>query len=116
MASNTRAGLINKVIKVVKKYYKPTEPPKDRKVLEHLVFACCVENSNHEDAEKVYNTLTAEYFDWNEVRDTIVETGAETIWVTHGREDALVYWCQQQGLAAEPLRIAAYDDDGEGGE
>ena len=57
MASNNRAGLINKVIKVVKKYYKPTEPPKDRKVLEHLVFASCVENSNHEEAEKVFHAL-----------------------------------------------------------
>ena len=60
--------------------------------------------------------VISDHVDWNEVRDTIVETGAETIWVTHGREDALVYWCQQQGLAAEPLRIAAYEDDGEGGE
>ena len=28
-------------------------------------------------------------------------TGAETIWVTHGREDALVHWCRQRGLDAE---------------
>jgi endonuclease-3 len=68
MASNNRAGLINKVIKVVKKYYKPTESPKDRKVLEHLVFASCAENSSHEDAEKVFGALNSDYFDWNEVR------------------------------------------------
>ena len=36
--------------------------------------------------------------------------GAETIWVTHGREDALVYWSQQQGLEAEPLSIEAYEE------
>ena len=60
--------------------------------------------------------VISDHVDWNELRETVIETGAETVWVTHGREDALVYWCEQQGLAAEPLRIAAYEDDGEGGE
>ena len=32
------------------------------------------------------------------------------------REDALVYWSQQQGLAAEPLRIEAYEDGPEDAE
>ncbi len=57
--------------------------------------------------------VISDHADWNELRETIRETGAETVWVTHGREDALVYWSQQQGLAAEPLRIEAYDDAGE---
>ena len=60
--------------------------------------------------------VISDHADWNELRQTIRETEAETIWVTHGREDALVYWSQQQGLAAEPLRIEAYDDAGEEGE
>ena len=58
--------------------------------------------------------VISDHADWNELRRTITETGAETIWVTHGREDALVYWCQQQGLLAEPLRIEAYEDGEEG--
>ena len=53
--------------------------------------------------------VISDHVDWNELQATIRETGAETVWVTHGREDALVYWCRQQGLAAEPLRIAAYE-------
>ena len=57
--------------------------------------------------------VISDHADWNELRATIAETGAETVWVTHGREDALVYWCRQQGLAAEPLRIEAYDEGGE---
>jgi putative mRNA 3-end processing factor len=60
--------------------------------------------------------VISDHADWNELRETITETGAETIWVTHGREDALVYWSQRQGLAAEPLNIAAYDDAGEANE
>lgn len=60
--------------------------------------------------------VISDHADWNELRETITETKAETAWVTHGREDALVYWCQQQGLAAEPLNIRAFDDGEEAGE
>jgi putative mRNA 3-end processing factor len=54
--------------------------------------------------------VISDHADWNELRQTITETKANTVWVTHGREDALVYWSQQQGLAAEPLNIEAYED------
>jgi endonuclease III len=88
MASNNRAGLINKVIKVVKKYFKPTEPPKDRKVLEHLLFASCVENSLPEDAEKVFSALTTDYFDWNEVRVSSIRELAEVMKPLNDCEEA----------------------------
>ena len=56
------------------------------------------------------------YRDWGELLQTIGDTNAKTVWVTHGREDALVYWCRQQGLAADPLALPGLDDDGgEGG-
>lgn len=54
--------------------------------------------------------VVSDHADWNELRETIRETGAETVWVTHGREDALVYWCQGEGLTAEPLRIEGYEE------
>jgi putative mRNA 3-end processing factor len=60
--------------------------------------------------------VISDHADWNELRETIVETGASQVWVTHGREDALVYWCRKNGLAAEPLNIIGYDEAGEGGE
>ena len=59
--------------------------------------------------------VISDHADWNELRDTITATGADTVWVTHGREDALVYWSRQQGLAAEPLNIEAYEDGPEDG-
>jgi hypothetical protein len=68
MASKNRAALITKVLKVVKKHYKPVAPPKERSLLENLLFACCLENSLHEPAEKVFHSLSTDYFDWNEVR------------------------------------------------
>ncbi|HEV7719311.1 MAG TPA: ligase-associated DNA damage response exonuclease [Arsenicitalea sp.] len=54
--------------------------------------------------------VISDHADWNELRQTIAETGAQTIWVTHGREDALVYHCRQQGLSAEPLNIQGYEE------
>jgi hypothetical protein len=68
MASKNRAALITKVLKVVKKHYKPVAPPKERSLLENLLFACCLENSLHDAAEKVFHSLSTDYFDWNEVR------------------------------------------------
>lgn len=59
--------------------------------------------------------VISDHADWTELRETITESGAGQVWVTHGREDALVYWCRQQGLAAEPLKIEAYEDGPEDG-
>ncbi len=60
--------------------------------------------------------VISDHADWNELRATIADSGAGTIWVTHGREDALVYYCSQQGLRAEPLNIQGFEDDGGEGE
>jgi endonuclease III len=68
MATPNRATLINRMLKVVRKHYKPIPAAKDRTLFEHLAFACLVENSPYELAEQVFNTLQADYFDWNEVR------------------------------------------------
>ncbi len=43
-----------------------------------------------------------------------LSTKAGKVWVTHGREDALVYHCRQQGLEAEPLNIQAFEEGEEG--
>ena len=68
MATPNRASLINRILKVVRKHYKPVTAAKDRTLFEHLAYACLVENSPHEVAEQVFNSLKADYFDWNEVR------------------------------------------------
>lgn len=72
MASSNRATQINKVLKFAKKRFKPTEIPSDRTVLEHLIFACCAENSLHHLANQVYASLAADYYDWNEVHVTSI--------------------------------------------
>jgi len=77
MATPNRASLINRLLKVVKKHYKPVPAVKDRPLFEHLVFACLVENSPSELAEQVLKSLKDDYFDWNEVRVSTLRELAE---------------------------------------
>jgi putative mRNA 3-end processing factor len=57
--------------------------------------------------------VISDHADWNELRATIAECAAGEVWVTHGREDALVYWAEQHGLRAQPLNLVGYSEGGE---
>lgn len=85
MTTTNRSALLTKVHKVLKKHYKPVVPPADRTVLEHLLYACCLENARYEAADEAFARLKELYFDWNEIRVTTVSELAE---VMHGIPDA----------------------------
>ncbi|PPD15928.1 MAG: DNA ligase-associated DEXH box helicase [Methylobacterium sp.] len=55
--------------------------------------------------------VISDHADWDGLRQTILETGAGEIWVTHGQEDALVHWCLGQGLAAQPLHLVGFGEE-----
>jgi putative mRNA 3-end processing factor len=55
--------------------------------------------------------VISDHCDWPELIDTIQETGAEEIWVTHGREEALVHYCRKLGLRARALSLLGYEDE-----
>jgi putative mRNA 3-end processing factor len=57
--------------------------------------------------------VISDHADWPELIDTILETGAEDVWVTHGRDDALVYELSRRGLKARALALVGFDDEGE---
>jgi putative mRNA 3-end processing factor len=57
--------------------------------------------------------IISDHSDWDELTATILETGASEVWVTHGREEALVRWCQLAGIAARPLHLVGYEDEGD---
>lgn len=57
--------------------------------------------------------IISDHADWDELCDTILATGAEDVWVTHGREDALCHWCATQGIRAQPLSIAGLGEEDE---
>ncbi len=57
--------------------------------------------------------IISDHSDWDELIETIGDTGAGEIWVTHGREEALVRWCELQGIAAKALHLVGYEDEGD---
>ncbi|OCP22273.1 MULTISPECIES: ligase-associated DNA damage response exonuclease [unclassified Ensifer] len=57
--------------------------------------------------------VISDHCDWPELTQTIREVGPSEVWVTHGREEALVRWCELEGIAARPLHLVGYDDEGE---
>ena len=74
MANPNRTSLLNKTHRILKQHYKPVPIPNDRPLLEHILYACCLENAPYEAAERIYNHLSKSFFDWNEVRvSTVME-------------------------------------------
>jgi len=71
MTTPNRSAIISKVYKVLKKHYKPTAPP-ERPALEHLIYACLLENARPDAADEAFAKLKELYFDWNEIRVTTV--------------------------------------------
>jgi putative mRNA 3-end processing factor len=57
--------------------------------------------------------VISDHADWDELCDTIREIGPEEVWVTHGREEALVRWCELQGVPAKPLHLMGYEEEAE---
>ncbi len=55
--------------------------------------------------------VISDHADWPELCQTIRETGAGEIWVTHGSEDALIHWCGTQGIKAKALRLVGRSED-----
>ena len=57
--------------------------------------------------------ILSDHSDWDELITTIRETGASEVWVTHGREEALVRWCETEGIKARALHLVGFEDEGD---
>lgn len=58
--------------------------------------------------------VLSDHADWPELIGTFEELKPEEVWITHGREEGLLRWCELNGQAARALRLVGYDDeDGE---
>ena len=79
MGSVSRTAQFTKVAKVLKKHYKPAANPPERTVLEHLLFACCLEEAQYDAADEAYAAVVHTFFDWNEVRVTSIAELAEAL-------------------------------------
>ena len=56
--------------------------------------------------------VISDHADWPELLRTVGEVGAGEIWVTHGREEALIHALAQRGLRARALALLGYDEEG----
>jgi endonuclease-3 len=88
MSASNRQALITKTQKVLRKHYESVAPPADRSVLEHLLYACCLENAKQDTVDEVFAKLEQSFFDWNEVRVTTVAELSEVMSILPDRADA----------------------------
>ncbi len=78
MGSTSRASQFSKLHKVLAKHYQPVPVP-ERPVLEHLLFACCLENAPYPIAEEAFAGLIDIFYDWNEIRVSTIRELAEAM-------------------------------------
>lgn len=55
--------------------------------------------------------VVSDHCDWPELVQTIADTEAEEIWVTHGREDALVHQIGLMGKRGRALALVGFEED-----
>jgi len=55
--------------------------------------------------------IISDHADWDELTQTISEVRPEALWITHGREEGLLRWCELNGVAASALALVGYEDE-----
>jgi putative mRNA 3-end processing factor len=55
--------------------------------------------------------VISDHADWDELTQTLDDVGAPEVWVTHGNEEALVYYATGKGLKAKALALIGYEDE-----
>jgi len=55
--------------------------------------------------------ILSDHADWDELTDTLTEIAPKEVWVTHGREEALVHWCMTRQIKARALALIGYEDE-----
>ncbi len=57
--------------------------------------------------------IISDHADWPELTATLRELAPGEVWVTHGREEALVHWCALHQIRAKALALVGRDDEAE---
>ncbi len=55
--------------------------------------------------------IISDHADWDELCATIEEVEAGEVWVTHGREEALIHHVRKSGRAARALALIGFEED-----
>ena len=76
MSTPSRADILKRLYTELKKKYTPVVPA-ERSVLEHFIYATCLEDATYEAADAAFNALVTTMSGWNEVRVSSVAELAE---------------------------------------
>ena len=57
--------------------------------------------------------VVSDHADWDELLATCAEVGAPEVWVTHGRDDALVHALGLRGVRGRALHLVGREEEGE---
>ncbi|OYY70618.1 ligase-associated DNA damage response exonuclease [Sphingomonas sp. 28-63-12] len=55
--------------------------------------------------------ILSDHADWDELTTTLTEIAPREVWVTHGREEALVHWCETHQIKARALALLGFEDE-----
>lgn len=55
--------------------------------------------------------VISDHADWHELTRTIEEVNPAESWITHGREEALLRWCELNQRKARALALVGYEDE-----
>jgi putative mRNA 3-end processing factor len=55
--------------------------------------------------------VISDHADWNELTRTIHQVNPAETWITHGREEALLRWCELNQRRARALALVGYEDE-----
>ena len=55
--------------------------------------------------------IMSDHADWDELTHTIEEIAPREVWVTHGREEALIHWCAMRQIKARALALVGFEDE-----
>ena len=55
--------------------------------------------------------IISDHADWDELTQTISDVDPAETWITHGREDALLRWCELNQRKARALAMVGYEDE-----
>ncbi|WP_395329756.1 ligase-associated DNA damage response exonuclease [Novosphingobium sp. BL-8H] len=55
--------------------------------------------------------IISDHADWDELTQTITDVNPGETWITHGREDAMLRWCELNQRKARALALVGYEDE-----
>jgi putative mRNA 3-end processing factor len=55
--------------------------------------------------------VISDHADWDELTQTIEDVNPAETWITHGREDALLRWCELHQRRGKALALVGYEDE-----